>query len=63
MDNMKTKFLDPEEIAEDLSIKRRAVMALVRKGELPAYRFNSEVRVKQNDLETFVEKSKIKEED
>ena len=57
---MNTQYLSPEEIAENLSIKRRAVMALIKKNELPAYQFNSEVRVKRDDLQNFIERAKIK---
>ena len=58
---MREKYLSPIEIAEDLDLTVKAVMCLIRKGELPAYRFNHEIRVRADHFKDFVNKAKIQE--
>jgi excisionase family DNA binding protein len=57
---MNTQYLAVCEIAEILSLSTKAANKLITDGHLPAFRFGSDIRVKAEDLEQFIEKSRIK---
>jgi excisionase family DNA binding protein len=57
---MEVKYYTVDQIAETLSIGTRSVMNLVRSGELPAYQFRSEVRIRPGDFDKFLQQARIK---
>ena len=58
---METKYYTLEQITITLNMGSRAVMNLIRRGELPSYRFGTKIRVKVDDFASFLEKSKMPE--
>ena len=52
---MSTELLKCSEVAQILRVSKSAVFKLVRDGKLPAVRLERTVRVKSNDLESFIE--------
>lgn len=50
----KTRFLTPEEIAEDLRVSLEAVYRWLRLGILPGKKFGSLWRIRTEDYEAFV---------
>jgi len=52
------EFLTTRQIGDRLQLSQRTVQLWVSRGELPAYRFGSKLRIKATDLESFLEKSK-----
>ena len=49
------RLLNAYEVAERLGISRALTYNLLQSGEIPTVRFRGTVRVKANDLETFIE--------
>jgi excisionase family DNA binding protein len=49
-------FLTGKEIAEILKISKALAYRLIANGEIPSVRFGRTVRVKQEDLESFLQK-------
>jgi excisionase family DNA binding protein len=52
---MEEDFLTIEEVARKLRMKVYTIRSYVRKGQLPAYRFGREYRIKREDYEKFVQ--------
>ena len=50
------KLLTAVEIAQYLNISKALVYRLIANGEIPSVRFGRTVRVKQEDLESFIQK-------
>ena len=48
------------EVSEKLGLHRRTVQRLVERGELNAYQFGRQWRVKQADLDNYIETCKNK---
>lgn len=48
------------EVSEKLGLHRRTVQRLVERGELNAYQFGRQWRVKQSDLDNYIEMCKNK---
>lgn len=57
---MITKLLRGNDIAIVLNISRSQAFSLMRNGELPTVRFGRLVRVRPEDLETFIAKNLTK---
>jgi excisionase family DNA binding protein len=55
---MEEKFIALKEIAERLNVSRWKVDRLIEEKELPAYRFGAAWRVKEADLEEYIQNSK-----
>jgi len=51
---MLTKLLKSDEIAELLGVSKSFAYKLIRLGTLPSIRMGRSVRVRQEDLDTFV---------
>ena len=52
------KLLTPTQISEMLQIDRRTIYRWIRDGKLPGFKIGgSAVRVKESDLEAFINKS------
>lgn len=49
------EWLTLSEIADDLKVHIETVREWVRKGQLIAYKFNRDYRVKKEDYERFIE--------
>ena len=52
---MNTKLLKAEQVADLLDLSKSFVYQMIRQGQLPAVRFGSAVRVRQEDLDAFVQ--------
>lgn len=52
--------LTPEEVAEQLKIKKNTVYELVKRGDLPAYRVGRKLRIDQADVDLYKEKQREK---
>ena len=50
--------LTPQEVADILKIAKNTVYALIRRGELNAYRVGKKLRIDMNDLEAYKNRSK-----
>jgi len=53
------QWLGTAEAARYLGITPRTLYRLIDEGQLPAYRFGRVIRLKQSDVDTFVEGSRI----
>jgi excisionase family DNA binding protein len=51
---MEERLLRPAEIAEILQVSRAITYSLLKKGEIPAVRIGSLVRVRRVDLEKYI---------
>ena len=59
MSASETEWLSTQEAARRLGVTTRTLYRFVDQGELPAYRMGRVIRVKANDVETFIEASRI----
>lgn len=53
------EWLSTQEAARRLGVTTRTLYRFVDQGELPAYRMGRVIRVKANDVDTFIEASRI----
>lgn len=53
------QWLGTAEAARHLGITPRTLYRLIDAGELPAYKFGRVIRLKQDDIDAFVESSRI----
>jgi putative molybdopterin biosynthesis protein len=49
-----TELLKPDEMADVLKISRAKAYTMLRRGEIPAVRIGSLVRVRRSDLERYI---------
>ena len=49
-------LLRPEDVAATLNISKSLVYKLLQQGQIPAVRFNKTVRVRQVDLDNYINK-------
>ena len=56
---MEERLLKPAEIAEILQVSRALAYSLLQKGEIPAIRIGSLVRVRRVDLEQYISKKSV----
>lgn len=54
------RWLSTSEAARRLGITARTLYRIIDEGQLPAYRFGRVIRVKEGDVEAFVEASRIR---
>jgi putative molybdopterin biosynthesis protein len=52
----KVHLLRPDEVAEVLNISKSLAYKLLQQGQIPAVRFNKTVRVRQVDLDNYINK-------
>jgi len=52
----KVHLLRPDEVAEVLNISKSLVYKLLQQGQIPAVRFNKTVRIRQVDLDNYIDK-------
>ena len=53
------KLYTVAEISELLTVSDRTVRNFIESGDLTAYRFGREYKVKETDLKQFIDKSKV----
>jgi excisionase family DNA binding protein len=53
------KLLSPEEVARACGLSRRAVYDAIKRGELPAIRLCSRLRIRAEDLEAWFTRSAV----
>ena len=51
-------FLKVGEVAAELNLGERSVWRLIEDGELPTYRFGHSRRVRQDDLDAYISRSR-----
>jgi excisionase family DNA binding protein len=56
---MSTTWLGTREAAEELGITLRTLYRFIDEGMVPAYRFGRVIRLKADDVERFIEASRI----
>ncbi len=54
----RTKFLTVPEVAAELGISERSVWRLIEEGELPAHRFGASTRIRREDLDSYIDRSR-----
>ena len=54
-----TNWLSTKEAAAELGLTPRTLYRLIDEGQLPAYRFGRVIRLKQDEVQAFVESSRI----
>jgi len=54
-----TSWLGTPEAAERLGITQRTLYRLIDEGQLPAYKMGRVFRVKESDLEVFLDQSRV----
>ena len=52
-----SQLLRPDDVARMLNISKSLAYRLLEQGQIPTVRFNRTVRVRQADLDAFVERS------
>ena len=52
-------WMSTPSVAEYLGVNTRTVYRLIDEGELPAYKFGRVIRLKESDVVTFIERSRI----
>jgi len=57
-DKMKEKLLTINEITAILKVSKLTIYRYIKAGKLPAYKVGRDYRVKQEDFDRFLEKSK-----
>lgn len=55
-----TRWLGTTEAAERLGIVPRTLYRMIDEGEIPAYKMGRVIRVKESDLDAFIETTKVK---
>jgi len=53
-------MLSPEQVAQTCGLSRRAVYRAIERGELPASRLCNRLRVREEDLDAWVEGQRVK---
>lgn len=59
MDRERTKWLSTREAAGELGITTRTLYRLIDSGQVPAYKFGRVIRLKAEEVDAFVERSRI----
>ena len=59
MDQQQTRWLSTREAAGELGITTRTLYRLIDSGQVPAYKFGRVIRLKAEEVDAFVERSRI----
>ncbi len=59
MSESQIEWLNTETAAKRLGVTTRTLYRFINEGGLPAYRMGRVIRVKQSDVDVFIERSKI----
>jgi excisionase family DNA binding protein len=59
---MNIQFLTISEVAQELGLLQHDIKKLLQKGDLPAYQFGREVRIRVDDLDSYRAESRISRE-
>jgi excisionase family DNA binding protein len=54
-----TRWLGTTEAAERLGVVPRTLYRMINEGQIPAYKMGRVIRVKESDLETFLEGTRV----
>lgn len=57
---MQSPWLGTQQVADELGLTLRTVYGLVNRGELIAHRFGRVIRIRREDLEDYLQRSKVK---
>ncbi len=57
------EWLSVEEIAQELRVSEETVRNWIRRGQLKAYKFGRDFRVKREDYDDFIEKQAVEPRD
>lgn len=49
-----------QEVVQFLKVDDKKVREMIKVGEIPAYKFGGRYRISEQDLQAYIEKSKIK---
>ena len=52
-------MLTTKEVAEKLKVTQKTIRNLIESGELPAYRFGRDYRIKEEDFDEYITLSKV----
>jgi excisionase family DNA binding protein len=52
------RFANMREVAEELGISERSAWRLVGQGELPSHQFGNSTRIKREDLDAYIDRSR-----
>jgi excisionase family DNA binding protein len=55
----KPDFCTVKETAQQLRLCEKQIRRLIKRGELPAYRFGGALRIKKKDIDGYVEAQRI----
>lgn len=53
------RWLSTKEASELLGVNLRTLYRFIDEGELPAYKFGRVIRLKEDDVDTFIERARI----
>jgi excisionase family DNA binding protein len=56
--SQKKKFLKISEVAEELGVSERSAWRLVEQGELASHGFGGSTRIKREDLDVYIQRSR-----
>ncbi len=59
MDREHTRWLSTREAAGELGITTRTLYRLIDSGQVPAYKFGRVIRLKADEVDAFIERSRI----
>ena len=59
MERQQARWLSTREAAGELGITTRTLYRLIDSGQVPAYKFGRVIRLKAEEVEAFVERSRI----
>lgn len=54
------QFITVDEVAERLKVSRMTIYRYIKSGKIPAYKLDHGLRIKQADIEQFLNKQKVK---
>jgi excisionase family DNA binding protein len=56
---MSDRLLTPEDVAQHCGLSRKAVYRAIERGELPAAKLCSRLRIRPEDVETWIDASRL----
>jgi len=56
----KSQLLTIEEVAQTLKVSKMTIYRYIKAEKLPAYKLEQELRIKEDDLNEFLKKRKVK---
>lgn len=53
------RWLSSPKAAKDLGISQRTLYRLINEGQVPAYKFGRVIRLREDEVDAFIERSRI----